>query len=717
MLLRRFGPIFFLSAAALAIWCTVTHRWSFDAWRTPMQFYGDPLEVYARVQSAAEDLSQPLRGFSAQPRLAAPFGADWSRYPISDRVVFTFIGLLARTVGVFTAVNLAMAVVHLLDALAFYLCARFLRWRREWAMAVALLFSFASYNFRWSVTVSFSLTFVIPPLVLLCGWIARAAPAVRTRGWTWLAGALGAWLGGANPYLGFFSVQLIGGAILLQFARRREFARYRAGLVFLGVTGISFLLHNGAFFLANTGGATRLTLARNYAGSEIYALKLADLLIPPAEHPIAAIGEIGSAYRSESALRTEFFVNYLGIVGIVGLIGLVGAGLHALLRGRGGRIPDAFLGVVWTMVFSAVGGVNSLLAFAGLDIFRASNRNSIFILVWALLFFGGWCQRRWRPRQPLLRYALPWVIAGIGIADSLPAFNASRTLRDSAENIRAQRGLMVALEKRIGPHASVFQLPSVAFPEAGTIVKMPDYAHFSAYLLSDTLRFSYGALRGTAVSRCLRALGRLPASMLKEELEATGFSAIWIDRRGLPENGARQINNLETLGLEEFQQTEMPDIKIFLLHPSPKPRPLDLTDTRLYEPWDVITTLVKPEIIVFDGWYDLENDGDRSWRWARDSATAGIAMPADGAVELTFWAHSMDRGQLVLTCDGHEIFRQPISPRSRDQRTVQLQLGKGCHPLKWQYTGKLLHPPTADGRQLGFAVENLHLGLQKPDTK
>ena len=75
------------------------------------------------------------------------------------------------------------------------------------AFAVALLFTFANYNFRWGVTVSFSLTFAIPPLMLLCGWIARSAPAIRATSWTWLAVLLGVWMGGGNPYLGFFAAQ------------------------------------------------------------------------------------------------------------------------------------------------------------------------------------------------------------------------------------------------------------------------------------------------------------------------------------------------------------------------------------------------------------------------------------------------------------------------------------------------------------------------------
>ena len=70
------------------------------------------------------------------------------------------------------------------------------------------------------------------------------------------------------------------------------------------------------------------------------------------------------------------------------------------------------------------------------------------------------------------------------------------------------------LETRLGPNALVFQLPAPPFPEAGTVATMTDYEHFLPYLTSDNLRFSYGALRGTALARSLSALGSLPASAL-----------------------------------------------------------------------------------------------------------------------------------------------------------------------------------------------------------
>ncbi|HTO03528.1 MAG TPA: hypothetical protein VL069_07490, partial [Opitutus sp.] len=554
--LRRFIPLILLAVATVILWCAITHRWSIAEWSTPLQVHGDPLEVYARIQAAKEDPSQPLRGFASLPRLGAPMEADWQRYPISDRLVFTGLGLLARVAGVFGALNLAIAAVHVLNAVAFYLCARALRWRPEWAMAMAMLFSFCSYNFRWSVTVSFSLTFFVPILILLCGWIARSAPAVASKRWTWIGVGLAAWLGGANPYLSFFASQLVMGSVGLQLLRRREIARWRVGVIFIGVLGVSFVLQHAAYFLADVEGEReeRMTLSRNYAGSEIYALKFADLVIPDPSHPVPLLAKAGRAYQAQSALRTEFFINYLGIAALCGLGVLLWRTMRSVAGSTRTRIPDAVLGVAWTMLFSAVGGINSLLALGGFDLFRASSRNSIFILVWALFFLGSWCQARWRPVSLFLRYAPPLAIVLLSLPDMLPRLRPERLLRNNAAELTRHRTLTDALESRLGNTAMIFQVPTPLFPEAGVAVTMDDYEHFLPYLTSSGLRFSYGALRGTDLSRALKSLARVPAPMMKEELEATGFSAIWIDRRGVFDGGAQLMAGLRGMGVQEYSQ-------------------------------------------------------------------------------------------------------------------------------------------------------------------
>src|SRR6478736_815198 len=210
-------------------------RSSWADWSHPQWLEGDPLAVFTRVKIAGEQPGHALFHFNHPARLGAPTGADWSAYPVPDRLVFVLTGLLGRAVGLIAAVNLVAALILGLNAASFYLCARWLRCRAEWALAGALLFALANYNVRWGITLSLSQVFVLPPLVLLCARAARRGPARdATRGWVVLGALLGVWLGLANPYLAYFAGVVAGGALVLALSRRSLPLRRQPLLVFLG---------------------------------------------------------------------------------------------------------------------------------------------------------------------------------------------------------------------------------------------------------------------------------------------------------------------------------------------------------------------------------------------------------------------------------------------------------------------------------------------------
>ncbi|HTO03419.1 MAG TPA: hypothetical protein VL069_06945, partial [Opitutus sp.] len=197
--------------------------------------------------------------------------------------------------------------------------------------------------------------------------------------------------------------------------------------------------------------------------------------------------------------------------------------------------------------------------------------------------------------------------------------------------------------------------------------------------------------------------------MMKEELEATGFSAIWIDRRGVFDGGAQLMAGLRGMGVQEYSQDSLPHVSIFLLNPASKPRPLDLTDPRFFEPWDVVLNLDQPELVVYDGWFDFERDPDRTRRWAQAVASTGIMVPTTQPVELSFSAYSLKEGDLILELDGREVSRVRTTPLTREGCVIRLNLDAGRHRLIWRFTGPIVRPGGADGRRLGFAVENLQL--------
>ncbi len=710
MRFRRLVPLLSLSFVTLLIWCAATHRWTPLAWQTPLQLHGDPVEIYTRIQVAAEDLTQPLFGYADLPRLAAPFGADWRAYPVSDRLVFTVLGALTRVFGLFLTVNLALAAVHVLNAASFFLCARFLRWRTEWAFATALLFSFSNYNFRWGVTFSFSLSFVIPLLLLLCAWIARHAPAVRPRRALLLATALGAWFATANPYLTFFAAQLVAFSAVLQLLRQRQTDRLRAAGLFFAALLVGFILHYAPYLFSSSD--TAATFLRNYAASEIYALKPADLVIPPAEHRLPLLGQIGESFRAQSFLPGEFFINYLGVFGILGLAFLFWSAVRAVTQPLRLRFPDAALGAAWALFFSAVGGPNSLLALAGFDLFRASNRNSIFLLVWALWFFGRFAQRHTRLLPRPAQIALAVFVSAIGVFDSLPQLGARTLLAANANTLHRTAELTSSLEQQLGPSAAIFQIPSPPFPEAGRIGQMDDYEQFLPFLTSSTLRFSYGALRDTPAATYLDALAHAPTPLLLSTLESAGFDALWIDQRALPDQAEQRLAELRASGREELPQSFRSHVKIFQLRPHADPQPPDVLDPRILPAWDP-TASGTPRLAALEGWHASEHDGADRWRWAQHDATVGTALEHDGSLQLSFSAFSAKPGELVLEVDGAEVWRHAIRWQSNERHRLSLPLSAGTHRLTWRFHGPVQRASAGDARRIGFAIRNLAATLVK----
>lgn len=689
-----------IALVAMVVTAGLFGRWSWAAWSQPQWLEGDPLEVYARVKIAGEQPVAALLGLRSVAALGAPTGADWQGYPAPDRIVFVLTGLLSRSLGLIAAIQLMSAAIFGLNAASFYVCARWLRWNGLWAGAMALTFAFCTYNLRWGVTLSFSQTFTLPPLILLCARAARRGPR-PSAAWSWLAVGLGLWLAQGNPYLAYFSGFVAGGALLLGLLRRNPGRRLRLVGWFLVVLTGAFLLLNASHLhhlLTSTGGAT---LVRSLDDVRTYALRPLEWFIPPADHRTELLGRIGRAYWEKHRGSGEFYYNYLGLVGIAALGGLALATLGRLRR-QPRRISDALLGLVWITAFGIVGGINFWLGAAGLDIFRAGTRIGIFAEVWVLFFLGSWLTKNIRSGTAVLCLAPLLTIAAIldqtpPLADPSPRVNNRHRWDDYAT-------LATQLEQSLPTGAMIFQLPAVPFPEAGRVGTMPDYEHLRPYLASSSLRYSYGQLRGSPVLRWAQHTGRLATAPMIAALEQAGFAALWIDTRAYSDAATTLAAQLQAAGRREFTTDRQPrHVRIFLLNPSSRLQLPDFTDPRFAEPWGKAPS--QPALLALAGWYPPEFKESDTWRWAAHRATLGIwTETAVRDATLHFRVGGPAQSVVLLRQDGKELLRAAPGPQSH---TLRLTLAAGLNRLEWQLEGATFRPGDHDPRELGFMVENL----------
>lgn len=712
---RQILPWLQAVAVALAAWFVVAlvfGRTGWSDWTEPHWLEGDPLEVYARVQIAAEQPAHALVRLARPARLGAPQGADWSGYPVPDKLVFVLAGALARATGLVAAVQLISAFFFSLNAVSFFLCARWLGRRWEWAAALALAFAFCNYNVRWGITLSLGQTFTLPPLVLLCAHAARrAAPAPRGR-WCLLGGALGLWLGLGNPYLAFFAGVVAGGAWLLALVRRSPRARLAPLGVFLGVLTAGFLAANLAYAWQHWRGPDAGAFARGPDDFAFYALRPIDWFVPPADHRVAAFARLGRAYLTARQGVGEFFYDYLGLLGAAGLLWLGAAALGRWRRGRGGAV-DAGLGVAWITAFGVAGGINTWLGAAGVDLFRASTRIGVFAVVWVAFFLSGRLARVTRRLPRAVSVALALGFAALACWEQTPALADRVPRQANVARWAAHRRLAAALESTLPPGAAVFQLPVVPFPEAGRTGAMPDYEHFLPMLASDSLRFSYGHLPAAPALRWARHTAGHPAAELVADLQRAGFAALWIDRRAYADGARGLIAQLGESGLTGLPVPAELPITVFRLRPAAAPVWPDLDDPRLQDPWDApIAAPGQPQLFALHGWYGPELDGERRWRWAGQQGRIGIWR--DGGMtpaRLQFKAVGRSGRRLRLRVDGVEVWSTVFASGPAAPQQLELTLRPGATTLEWVLEGPTFRPGGPDRRQLGFAIENLTVSV------
>jgi hypothetical protein len=563
-----------LSLLTTAIWCWHYDRLTWAKWSLPLDYSGDSLEILARIKAASEGDLVPFRSHFVH-RLGAPFNANWNEYPGSDDLANYGLGWLARVIGVSATSNVALLLAHVTAALSFYLCARLLRHRWEWAFAGALLFAFSFFSLTRSLPhLWLTFTYTVPLALLTCWLIAAGRRTTMRPAWRWLCYGTAVALGASNPYNLFLYLQLLAWSILAQWLRSRWSANVRLGLA-CGVVAVFVFaaIHAHTWINVIDEGGVPL-LVRNYAGTEIYGLKPIELFVPSSRHHSKWLAEIGYRYMRWSDWRGETFSPYLGFVGAAGLLWMMAALMKSLLAQRRRWRPAYSLPAMWILIFSTIGGVNSILAFYfGLNLFRASNRYSVFLLALALLFVVAQLSIRTRAWRPAVRLALAGLIAAVGLWDQLPARNSPEASQLIAGQVRADRRLGEELEKHLGPGAMVFQLPILDFPEGRPQLRVNEYDHFRPYFATRTLQFSYGESKGRARGTWQYDCTHMVPATLVRALEGYGFAALYINRQGYPDNGEKLLAELAAAGRAEVIGEPDQNQVVVRLHPVEQPQP------------------------------------------------------------------------------------------------------------------------------------------------
>ena len=94
------------------------------------------------------------------------------------------------------------------------------------------------------------------------------------------------------------------------------------------------------------------------------------------------------------------------------------------------------------------------------------------------------------------------------------------------------KALVHQMEQTLPAGAMVFQYPVNVYPEAGPLHRMEDYDGFRPYLVSEQLRWSYGATKGRPTGDWQQKVPKLPVADALRGLAGYGFEGVLVDRFG-----------------------------------------------------------------------------------------------------------------------------------------------------------------------------------------
>jgi phosphoglycerol transferase len=698
--------------AAVLLACVAILTYALRLWRAdlrvPLPESGDGLFHLMLVKGVIDH-----GWYLHNPSVGLPYGLDMHDFPMPDTLHFAAMKLLGLATGdVFLTANLYYLLTFPLTALLGLFALRRFHVSYPVAGLAALLFTFLPYHFLRLVHLHLSAYYLVPLTVMAAlGVCLGKLPFYRLRAepgekrWHLVSGrTVGAVLvcaltGLSGAYYAFFGCFLlaVAGVGAALFFRRLAPLLVAAALAGVVVLAIAAALYPTVQYRRQHGRSPAAKDGRSPGESEIYGLKITQLLLPIAGHRVEALAALRKRYTDPpTPLVNENETASLGLLGGAGLLWLL---CRLVLRRPGGRqlkLADAVAVLaVASVLFAALGGFGSLVALLVTPSLRCYNRMSVYIGFLAFFGLALVLDRAYRRLgTSRLKAAACWgVLAGLLALGSLDQTSASwipphQTLKER----HAVLGEFVRrVEAALPPGSWVYQMPHMAFPEMPPPGAMGHYSHFLPYLHSKGLRWSYGAMYGRDGDAWLRQLAEEPVAEQVRVIAYAGFAGIYLDRAGLLER-APQVEAELTRLLRAQPLVSSDGQKVFF--------PLAAYVQELRRgvseaEWEARRRRALTPVLSFwqEGFFHPESTPQETWNWCRPSGELVLKNPADvpQAVQLRMRLQTLHNQPSHLRVQGNTLdVEMPIGPQPRPLEAT-LMLSPGIHVLKFTCTGLPVH--------------------------
>lgn len=537
--------------------------WLYELWGISLRFPIVPLGDDAIVIQALFKGAVDNPGIYHNAFLGAPFGQDLRDLPMPDVAIWGAVKLCSW----FTNNHILVRNLVVIGSFPLMTVTSLYAMRRLGigylvALGTSLLFSFSSFHHWRSIAHVFMALgyFTIPLVTLLAIDLNEDRPLFFEAGerwyrpkWvnsrlTWVTVAWCAVVGmTGSVYFPFYAVFLLAIASIFAATRNRSLlVLARGGFALATIVG-SLVLSLAPNLWSNWLHGTAPVIARYPADTERFGFKLAQLVLPVSGHKLSYLKALGEYYNINGLLGNENQTSYLGLVGAVGFVILLAWGLRG--RQNGERLHLLSVMTVAAVLFGTIGGLASLFSFLVNPTIRSNNRISVYVGYFALLAIAVLAERlratfattRWR------QVSLAALLVGIttfGLYEQHAVSNDYAALKASYLKDKA---FVAAIEDSVPRGSSIFQYPYFPFPEAGWQFGLSDYGLFIPYLHSESLKWSFGAIKGRRGDAWYEWVGSMPAKKAVETLVYAGFAGVYVARNGYQDGGKALEDSLRAV--------------------------------------------------------------------------------------------------------------------------------------------------------------------------
>jgi phosphoglycerol transferase len=488
-------------------------------------------------------------------RLGAPFVMSTADVPVTSLLHTLALRLVTLVVNrPPVALNLYFIAGFPLIALSSTYVLRRLGISPAAAVAVSVVYALLPFRFMRNEAYLFNAQYyALPLLVLAVVWILReyvlfdlTARRPTRDGTIFLIALLAvSW---DNEYSAAFGVMLLVFAAGASWFRTRAWRGVTAATLGIVVifAGVEIELLPTTIYQLQHGRDAAASVAAP-GSSEIYAVTLAQLVLPIEGHRIRDLAGVRAAY--DAALPILVNENSSATLGVLAALGFLGT-LVALLLFRIERAEDLWPELsrinLATFLIVTVGGVGALISYYFIPALQAYNRISpliAFVSLVAVALVLDTIRRRW-----LREWNGAW-FGGLALVMALAVFDQTSAsyMPAYAADLRsysADGSFAALVENRLPPNAKVYQLPHVPFPGGPLVEQLGAWDETALYVQSRGVHYSFGATRGRDEDGWQVRTDALPVRSFLVQLVLAGFDGVLVYGAGYADGGSAEENAL-----------------------------------------------------------------------------------------------------------------------------------------------------------------------------